>query len=84
MKSVEGSGDLLAIARSLVADATEVGPDEVPEDAGVRTWDPWNSLAHMRLILLIEQHMGKELPPEAVVGITTIGDVASALSEEKR
>ena len=83
MRDGGGSADTLAIARSLVAEATERELDEVPEDAGVRTWDPWNSLAHMRLILLMEQNLGKDLPPQAVVGITTIDDVATALSDAR-
>ncbi|MHA1544638.1 MAG: acyl carrier protein [Alphaproteobacteria bacterium] len=67
------------LAKILLAKATERTPDEVPSDAAVDTWDGWDSLSHMRLILAMESHLGRELPPEAVVEIACVDDIARYL-----
>lgn len=67
------------LAKILLAKATERTPEEVPGDAAVDTWDAWDSLSHMRLILGMESHLGRELPPEAVVEIGCVDDIARYL-----
>lgn len=68
------------LAKSLLARATERDPSEVPETATVESWDAWDSLSHMRLILAMEAHLGRELPPEAVVEIASLPDVEKFLA----
>jgi acyl carrier protein len=68
-----------SLAKVLLAKATERVPDEVPGDAAVDNWDAWDSLSHMRLILAMESHLGRELPPEAVVEIACLEDIARFL-----
>lgn len=68
-----------SLAKILLAKATERTPDEVPSSAAVDTWDAWDSLSHMRLILAMESHLGRELPPEAVVAIGNLEDIARYL-----
>ncbi len=67
------------LAKILLAKATERTPEEIPGDAAVDTWDVWDSLSHMRLILAMESHLGRELPPEAVVNIACVDDIARYL-----
>ncbi len=67
------------LAKIMLAKATERTPKEVPDNASVTNWDAWDSLSHMRLILAMETHLGRELPPEAVVEIASIEDVARFL-----
>ena len=69
----------IELARTLLAQATERTPEEVPEDASVMTWDAWDSLSHMRLILGMESHLGRELPPEAVVEIASLSEITKYL-----
>jgi len=68
------------LAKTLLAQATEREPGEVPEDASVTTWDAWDSLSHMRLILAMESHVGRALPPEAVVEIASLSDISKYLA----
>lgn len=66
-------------AKALLAEATQRTAAEVPDGASVDSWDAWDSLSHMRLIMAMEQHLGKELPPEAVVDIASLDDVVKYL-----
>lgn len=73
------SPNALELAKALLAEASQRRIEEIPDDASIMTMDGWSSLAHMRLILAMEQRLGKELPPEAIVEITTLNDVATHL-----
>ena len=67
-------------AKTLLAEATQRQPEEIPDDASVSSFDGWDSLSHMRLIMAMEEKMGRELPPEVVVDIASLADVAKYLS----
>jgi len=69
----------LEAAKALLADASQRQVGEIPDDASVSNFDGWDSLSHMRLIMAMEEKRGKELPPEAVVDIATLEDVARYL-----
>ncbi len=70
----------LTNAKDLLAGATQRQAGEIPDDASVTSFDGWDSLSHMRLIMAMEEKMGKELPPEAVVDIACLSDVAKYLN----
>ena len=74
------SGQDLTKAKDLLAGATQRQPGEIPDNASVSSFDGWDSLSHMRLIMAMEEKMGRELPPEAVVDIASLADVAKYLS----
>ena len=74
------SGQDLTNAKDLLAGASQRQPEEIPDDASVSSFDGWDSLSHMRLIMAMEEKMGRELPPEAVVDIASLADVAKYLS----
>ena len=69
-------------ARKILADALEMTADDVDGEASIETLDCWTSLAHMRLILALEEELGKELDPTAIVEIANINDVAAILKEQ--
>jgi acyl carrier protein len=69
------------IARRLLASAVQMETDEIPDDAAIGRLGSWNSLAHMRLIMAIEEHMGSPLEPDAVVSIASLADVIKILDE---
>lgn len=73
--------DTVAKAREIIADALEISTEEVDGDASIETLDAWTSLGHMRLILALEEKLGKQLDPAAIVEIANIEDVAAILSE---
>ncbi len=73
--------DTVAKARQLIADALEISADEVDGDASIETLDAWTSLGHMRLILALEEKLGKQLEPSAIVEIANLDDVAAILND---
>ena len=58
-------------ARALLADAIGAEPALVPQDARIGVFERWDSLAHLRLILAVEQHIGRQLDPG---GGKTVGE----------
>ncbi len=67
-------------AKALLAGASQRQPHEIPDDASVTNFDGWDSLSHMRLIMAMEEKIGRELTPEAVVDIACLSDVAKYLN----
>ena len=69
------------MARGLLASAMEMDAADIPDDAAIGRLDNWDSLAHMRLIMALEQHMGAPLTPDTVVGLGSLADVVTVLEE---
>ena len=67
-------------ARLLLADAIHAHVDVVPEDARIGSFERWDSLAHMHLLLAIEQRIGRQLDPDEAVRIECVADVAEILT----
>ena len=70
-----------SIARSLLASAMEMDPEDVPGDAAIGRLKNWDSLSHMRLILALEEYMGTQLAPDVVVAIGSLSDIATVLED---
>ncbi len=66
-------------ARAVLAEALGVAAEGIDRDASIDTVAAWNSHTHMRLILELERLLGHELPPEAVIEISSLEDVAALL-----
>ncbi len=66
-------------ARRLLAAALQIKPPQVDPDAAIRRTERWDSLAHMRLMLLLEEHLGRFLETEAMLAIESLSDVAMFL-----
>ncbi len=79
-KSLSGE-DHWITARNLLASATEMNPEDVPDDAAIKRLKNWDSLAHMRLILALEEHIGSQLAPDVVVAIGSLSDIAAVLED---
>jgi acyl carrier protein len=67
-------------ARTLLADAIGADPAQVPPDARIGTFERWDSLAHLRLILAMEQQLGRQLDPDEAVAVECLADVARLLN----
>ncbi len=68
-------------ARRLLAGALALPEDRIKPDASIDTLEAWDSLAHMRLVLAIEQELGRELAPDRIAGIGSLADIAAALGD---
>ncbi len=71
--------EALETARRLLAAATGCATADVGDDAAIGAFEPWDSLAHMRLIMAIEEETAGEVPPEMVVAFGTLADIAAYL-----
>jgi acyl carrier protein len=66
-------------AKRLLAEATGAEAAFVPDDARIGSFERWDSLAHMRLVLALEQLVGRQLDPDEVVEIESLDDVRAIL-----
>jgi acyl carrier protein len=66
-------------AKALLASALEIDAAMVPPDASITTLEAWDSLAHLRLVQVLEKELGRELPAEHIFAIASLDDVAAVL-----
>ena len=66
-------------AREILAGALEVAPGALPGDAAIGALEAWDSLAHMRLVLALEEAVGGELESAEILGIERLADIAAIL-----
>ena len=71
--------DNLLAAKKILATALELDVPDIPDDAAIGNLYNWDSLAHLRLIKALEEHTGTQLPPETVVSIGNLKDVATII-----
>ena len=67
-------------ARELLAAALNLPEQDVGKSTMIGVTEQWDSLAHMRLMLALEEALGGELDMEAVVNIANLSDVEAMLS----
>jgi len=67
----------------LLAKALNVREQDVDSSTMIGITQQWDSLAHMRLILALEEALGSELDMEAVVNIANFSDVEAMLSNDR-
>lgn len=70
-------------ATELLAKALNVREQDVDNSTMIGVTQQWDSLAHMRLILALEEALGSELDMEAVVNIANFSDVEAMLSNDR-
>jgi acyl carrier protein len=68
-----------ASAKMLLADAINADAAAVPDDARIGAFEPWDSIAHLRLILSVEEAIGRQLDPDEAVAIESLRDVTALL-----
>ncbi len=67
-------------ARELLAGALNLPEQQVDSSTMIGVTQQWDSLAHMRLMLALEEALGSELDMEAVVNIASLSDVEAMLA----
>lgn len=66
-------------ARRLVAAALELEPEAVGGDADVDTLPAWDSLGHVKVILALEQALGRTLAVGELAQLRSVADIARLL-----
>ena len=74
----------LSEARSILARALNVTAEAIGDHATIDTLEDWDSLAHMRLVLEIEQHLKRELSSTEIVELASLADVRNLLTSSDR
>jgi acyl carrier protein len=67
-------------AKKLLAEAANCDLKMIADDVRIGTFDRWDSLAHLRLVLAIEQQIGRQLDLDEAIRIESLGDVAALLA----
>ena len=66
-------------ARLLLAEAVNCEAAALPDDARIGGFAAWDSLAHLRLVLGIEQKIGRQLDADEAIRIESLQDIAALL-----
>ncbi|MGB7204392.1 MAG: acyl carrier protein [Anderseniella sp.] len=66
-------------AREILAGALNVPVADVGPETMIGVTEQWDSLAHMRLMLALEEALGRQLDMDAAVMIGTLADVEAQL-----
>ena len=67
---------------ALIAEITERNTGTLDSDTLLTELDNWDSLKGVRLVLRIEEVMGRELLEEEIGGLESIGDVERLLQPD--
>ena len=67
-------------AKKLLAEAANCDSGTIPDDVRIGNFERWDSLAHLRLVLAIEQKIGRQLDADEAVRIESLADVVVLLA----
>ena len=76
-----GDGSAGGLAREIVGGAIGLESSELAADTAIGVTERWDSLAHMRIILGLEERLERQLTAEEVVEIATLKDVEQLLDD---
>ena len=68
-------------AKILLAEAANCEPAAIPDDVRIGRFERWDSLAHLRLMLALEQRIGRQLDADEAVRIGSLADIAALLAQ---
>jgi acyl carrier protein len=66
-------------AKILLAEAINCEAAAIPDDVRIGSFAAWDSLAHLRLVLGIEQKIGRQLDADEAIRIGSLQDIAALL-----
>ena len=69
-------------AKRIVAEATRTPLDQLTEETDIQSMDAWDSIAHIGIILAVEELAGKQLTPEAIIDIVSVRSIAEFLATQ--
>ncbi|WP_419909220.1 acyl carrier protein [Hoeflea sp.] len=67
-------------AKRIVAEATRTPLDQLTDETDIQSMDAWDSIAHIGIILAVEELAGKQLTPEAIIDIVSVRSIADFLA----
>jgi acyl carrier protein len=67
-------------AKQFLAEAANCAPLAIPDDVRIGQFAAWDSLAHLRLIMRIEEQIGRQLDPDETVRIENLANIAALIA----
>jgi acyl carrier protein len=69
--------------KMMLAMALELDRTEIPDDASIENFEPWDSLGHMQLIATLEKHTGRPLETEEILTVMDLASIGELLIKEQ-
>ncbi len=70
-------------AKKLLSDALRIDPNRIGDEATMRDLPQWDSLAHMELIVLVEERLETTLSMDEILEMTTVAGIAHVLASRR-
>jgi acyl carrier protein len=67
--------------RTIMAEALRLPADRIGADAAIGTVPNWDSTAHMRMMIALEDEFGIELDESRMVEMTSLAKIRSTVEE---
>ena len=67
--------------RAIMAEALRLPADRIGADAAIGTVPNWDSTAHMRMMIALEDEFGIELDESRMVEMTSLAKIRSTVEE---
>ncbi len=71
----------LDLAREILSKATHQPLTAVPADASLHNFDQWDSIAHVHIMLDVEERLGRDLTPDEIFDLQSVDAIATLLGE---
>ena len=70
-------------ARKILGEILNLPPESIPSDASIESLPQWDSLNQMRLVLRIEEYLGRPINHEEMLAIVNVSEIADLLSKRR-
>ena len=68
-----------SIAKKILADALQIGVDEISSQTNIYSTEAWDSLAHMRIALALQEKLNRDLSAQEILQLENLETVSGIL-----
>lgn len=68
--------------QTLLAEALQLPPDQVPSNLAFGDLPQWDSLGHMEVMMRLEEQFGVEINADTISALVSIPEICSYLEEQ--
>ena len=69
-------------AKTILSKAINVTPDEITDEATPESYNSWDSLAHVNLIMLLEEQLERKLETNEIITLNSLSSIENILRGE--
>ena len=70
-------------SKRLLAEALRIGVERIGDEISMRDLPMWDSLGHMALIVLVEEHIEATLSMDDIMAMTSLRGIAAVLEARR-